>query len=106
MPELPDVTVYAERMHVLLVQETEGMVGDVYQRPPYPATWIRHHGAGRVFYTSMGHGEEVWTDQTFARVLTSGILWVLRDSEADLSSNLKRMTPQANLTIYPSRPGQ
>jgi len=42
---------FAKDLHVILVQQTEGMKGDCYQRPPYPATWARMHKKGRVFYT-------------------------------------------------------
>ncbi len=51
---------FAPDLHVILVQETEGMKGAMYQRPPFPATWARKHEKGRVFYTSMGHREDVW----------------------------------------------
>ena len=53
---------FSEDLHVLLVQETESMKGNEYQRPPYPETWARMHGKGRVFYTSMGHREDMWTN--------------------------------------------
>src|SRR6185436_16683130 len=35
---------FASNLHVLLVQETQGMKGNMYQRPPYPATWARTYG--------------------------------------------------------------
>ncbi len=55
------------------MQQTKGMAGPMYQRPPYPSTWARRHGAGRVFYTSMGHREDVWTDDAFATLLMGGL---------------------------------
>ena len=51
---------FSDDLHVLLVQETGTMEGIEYQRGPYPATWARMHGSGRVFYTSMGHRDDVW----------------------------------------------
>ena len=39
---------FAPDLHVILVQETEGMKGDMYQRPPFPATWARQFGKGRL----------------------------------------------------------
>ena len=45
------------------------MEGPSYKRPPYPSTWARMHGKGRVFYTSMGHREDVWTSPEFQAVL-------------------------------------
>ncbi len=82
-------------LHVILVQETEGMVGDMYQRPPFPATWARKHGEGRVFFTSMGHREDVWTNSTYRQILLGGLSWALGRVDADIPPNLERVTPQA-----------
>lgn len=86
---------FSDDIHVLLVQETEKMEGADYQRPPYPATWARLHGQGRVFYTSMGHRDEVWSDGTFLEILTGGVAWALREVEADITPNLKSVAPGA-----------
>lgn len=88
---------YQDDLHVILVQETEGMgkkdADSVYNRPPYPATWARMHGEGRVFYTSMGHREDVWTNPTFQSILTGGIRWALREAEADVTPNVAQVAP-------------
>jgi type 1 glutamine amidotransferase len=86
----------APDMHVLLVNETEGMDGRDYQRPPFPATWARMHGRGRVFYTSMGHREDVWTNPTFQSILIGGIKWALGEVNAEIPTNLNDVTPRAN----------
>ena len=52
----------ADDLHVILIQQTAGMEGNDYQIPPFPATWARMHGKGRVYYTSLGHREDVWTN--------------------------------------------
>jgi len=36
-------------LHVILTLDTQGMKGECYQRAPYPVTWARMHGKGRVF---------------------------------------------------------
>jgi type 1 glutamine amidotransferase len=82
-------------IHVLLVQETEGMRDNEYQRPPYPATWVRKEGKGRVFYTSMGHREDVWTNPIFQDVLTGGVKWALGELDADVTPNLATAAPGA-----------
>jgi len=82
-------------MHVVLVQETEGMKGGMYQRPAYPSTWARRHGEGRVFYTSMGHREDVWTNDVFHQVLLGGLAWTLGNVEADVTPNIEEVTPHA-----------
>ena len=83
-------------LHVILVQETQGMHDPVYQRPPYPATWARMHGKGRVFYTSMGHREDVWTNPIFQQIALGGIAWSLRNVDADVSPNISVVTPHAD----------
>jgi uncharacterized protein len=83
----------SSNLHVLLVQETEGMKGEPYERPPYPATWARMHGQGRVFYTSMGHREDVWTSERYHDILFGGITWAVRNVDADVTPNIERVTP-------------
>jgi type 1 glutamine amidotransferase len=87
---------FAPDMHVILVQETEGMVDDDYKRPPYPATWARREGEGRVFYTSMGHREDVWTNPLFQSILMGGIHWALRETDAPVNGNLAATCPEAS----------
>jgi type 1 glutamine amidotransferase len=88
---------FSPDLHVLLVQDTSGMKGVEYARPPYPSTWARMNGKGRVFYTSMGHREDIWTNPVFQAVLTGGIQWTLRRVDADVTPNLQQVAPQAEL---------
>ena len=87
---------FAPDMHVILVQETEGMVDADYKRPVYPATWARKHGQGRVFYTSMGHREDVWPNPIFESLLLGAFNWTLRRVEAEIPSNLETVCPKAS----------
>ncbi|MFN8008153.1 MAG: ThuA domain-containing protein [Terriglobia bacterium] len=91
---------FAPDLHVILVQVTQGMEGTDYQRPDYPATWARKEGKGRVFYTSMGHREDVWTNPTFQSVLLGGIGWAVGNVKAAIPPNLSQVTPRAE-TIPP-----
>lgn len=86
---------FAPDLHVLLVQETAGMQGQDYQRPPYPATWARQHGKGRVFYTSMGHREDVWTNPLFQSIVVGGLRWATGQVDADITPNMMAVTPEA-----------
>jgi hypothetical protein len=88
---------FADDLHVILVNETEEMHDKCYERPPYPATWIRKHGKGRVFYTSMGHREDVWTSPQFQSLVIGGISWAVGDMDADTSPNIAKVTPEANV---------
>jgi len=87
---------FAKDMHVILAEDNEGMEGPMYQRPPFPSTWARGHGKGRVFYTAMGHREDVWTNPVFQQVLLGGIAWALGNVEADVTPNIAQATPKAD----------
>ena len=54
------------------------------------------HGKGRVFYTSLGHREDVWSSQIFEQLLLGGLSWALGRLEADITPNLEQVAPQAN----------
>jgi type 1 glutamine amidotransferase len=86
---------FSPDLHVILVQETKGMVDAMYQRPAFPSTWARRHHEGRVFFTSMGHRDDVWENPTFQKLLLGGLSWSLGLSKADLSPNLKTAAPKA-----------
>ncbi len=88
---------FAPDLHVLLVNETEGMAGAMYQRPPFPATWARMHGKGRVFYTSMGHRADVWTNDIFQSILLGALRWTTGQVDADVSPNLDKVAPKASV---------
>lgn len=65
----------ASDLHVILQQETANMQGKLYQRDPYPSTWTRNHGKGKVFYTSMAHREETWKDPIFTNLMMGALAW-------------------------------
>lgn len=46
----------------------------------YPSTWTNKEGKGRVFYTALGHREEVWDDARFQKLLLGGIAWALGEA--------------------------
>lgn len=87
---------FAPDLHVLLVQETAGMEGAEYQRPAYPSTWVRVHGKGRVFYSSLGHRDDVWASPVFQSLLEGALNWTLKRVDADVTPNLKTAAPGAN----------
>ena len=95
MEEWYTLTDFSKDLHVLLVQETKGMSGLMYQRSPYPATWARMHGKGRVFYTSMGHRDDVWTNPIYQNILFGGLAWAVGTVDADVTPNIEKVTPEA-----------
>jgi hypothetical protein len=87
---------FAPDLHVLLVNETEGMKGKDYQRPPFPATWARRHGNGPVMYTSLGHREDVWNSPMFQDILVGALNWITGLATAEIPPNIDQVTPDAN----------
>ncbi len=85
---------FAPDLHVILAQDNAGMKGRDYQRPSFPATWARRHGKGPVFYTSMGHREDVWTNKIFQMVLLGGLSFAFGNVNPDLTPNMDHATPQ------------
>ena len=87
---------FAPDVHVLSVIDAPAMKGVEYQRPPYPSTLARQEGAGRVWYTAMGHRDDVWTNPIFQQILIGGIQWALGEAKAETPANLQETAPGAN----------
>jgi hypothetical protein len=94
---------FASDIHVILVQETAGMNGSDYERPNFPATWARMHQKGRVFYTSLGHREDVWTNPIFQQLLLGGLSWAVGNVNADIPPNLEKVAPKAGVMPPPPK---
>lgn len=80
-------------LHVILTLDTKGMTGEPYQRAPYPMTWARMKGNGRVFYTAIGDRPENWSNEFFLNLLGGGIRWTIGDAQASLTQNLTQAAP-------------
>jgi uncharacterized protein len=83
-------------MQVLLVQDVNSMEEARYKNAGnYPQTWARMHGKGRVFYSSMGHREDVWQNPYFQKILMGGLAWAAGNVDADVKPNFKEVCPDA-----------
>ena len=49
----------------------------------YPVAWIRQHGKGRVFYTSVGHNPPVFWEPRMLEMFLAGVQYALGDLQAD-----------------------
>lgn len=85
------------KMHVIMVQETAGMDGAMYDRPPFPAVWARMHGKGRVFYSSMAHRIDVWRTPEFQKMIVGAVDWATGRVDAEVPVNFEEVTPKANV---------
>ncbi|MHC4425784.1 MAG: ThuA domain-containing protein [Planctomycetota bacterium] len=91
---------FAKDLHVILIEDNEGMEGDCYQRPPFPATWARLHNKGRVFYTSFGHRDDIWTNPDVQGIITGGLAWAMGNVKVDVTPNIDKVTPKASQLKY------
>jgi len=71
-----------DRVHVLLSLDTEktdiSNLPDVVRGGDYPQAWSRTYGKGRSFYTSLGHRDDIWSnDPVFRAHIRGGIRWAL-----------------------------
>jgi type 1 glutamine amidotransferase len=53
----------------------------------YPISWCRKYGKGRVFYTALGHREDVLESEKFKKHLLGGINWTLRQAKGNSKPN-------------------
>ena len=90
-------------LHAITVIDAPAMTGDEYNRPPYPTTWARQEGKGRVFYTAMGHRDDIWSNAVFQDILVGAIQWTTGDVKAEISPNLKKVAPGATTGPQPKK---
>ena len=91
---------FAKDLHVILIEDNEGMKGDCYQRPPFPMTWARMHDKGRVFYTSFGHRDDIWTNPDVQGIIAGGLAWAMGNVKVNVKPNIDKATPKASQLKY------
>ena len=55
----------------------------------FAITWAKTFGKGRVFYSSLGHTKESWTDPDVTKMYLEAIKWVLGLTEGSTASHPK-----------------
>jgi len=75
---------YAPDIHILmdidvatLAKEPRDKRLALYRNGRFPLGWCRRHGAGRVFYTALGHKKEHYRDAAFRTHLCQGLAWAI-----------------------------
>lgn len=53
-----------------------------------PVTWTKMWGHGRVFYTSLGHHDDVFNDPTAEEMMRRGMLWAAEGKEIAVKNNV------------------
>lgn len=65
----------------------------------YPVSWCKQVGKGKVFYTSLGHREDVWTSPDYQKHILGGINWALGLEPGSAVPQLWGDSPKGN-TIF------
>jgi type 1 glutamine amidotransferase len=69
------------RVHVLLSLDTNSvdLTKPAAHRTDkdFALAWWRNYGKGRVFYTALGHREEVWRDARFQQMMIGALAWAM-----------------------------
>jgi type 1 glutamine amidotransferase len=75
--QIRDFDERGSRVLLRLDPSSVDLTRDGVHRRPYgwPLAWTRSYGAGRVFYTALGHEAGVWRDTRYQRMLLNAILW-------------------------------
>lgn len=68
----------------------------------YANSWCKAFGAGRVFYTALGHREELWSDKVFLEHLFGGIDWAINgpDTPVPAPTDAKQLMKGGDLTAW------
>jgi len=59
----------------------------------FALAWCRNYGRGRVFYTALGHPDEVWRDPRFQTLLLNALLWLAGEKPGDAAPRSGTGTP-------------
>ncbi len=66
-------------LHVLVYMDKHPDDGSPEANQPgeYLIAWVKSYGKGRVFYTSLGHRQDMWNDPLYQKHITGGIRFAL-----------------------------
>jgi uncharacterized protein len=74
----------ADKLHILVYLDKHP---ENFEPGFYPVSWTKMYGNGRVFYTSLGHREDVMKSDYFMAHLLQGMRWALGYDKGDTSPN-------------------
>lgn len=81
-----------DKCHVIMSMAKESEKGKGNRADgDYALAWAKMCGAGRVFYTALGHRHEVWDNPLFQQHLLGGIQWALGQKGSPLSPGHRKV---------------
>lgn len=74
-----------EKVHVLM---SLNMAKTKLKKPYHvPIAWVKNYGEGKVMHMSLGHREDVWTNEKYMQSLLGGIQWIMGLESGDATPN-------------------
>lgn len=75
-----------KKLHILLRLDPEqtDMSRGKRSDKDYGVSWIKNHGKGRVFYSSLGHNHHIYMNAKVLEHWLRGIQWILGDTEVEV----------------------
>lgn len=64
------ISAYAPDLHILASAQWQGR--------SHPMAWVKPYGAGRVFYTALGHGPGTFARPAMQQLIMQGVRWAAR----------------------------
>jgi type 1 glutamine amidotransferase len=85
------------KLHVLMRMDMKGEKSGSRKDNDNALAWTHEYGKGQVFYTALGHRDEVWKDERFQKHLVGGLRYVfgLESADSTPSSAPKRKVKPA-----------
>ena len=68
-------------------------------KKPYhiPICWCKTYGEGKVFHMSLGHREDIWTNETYQQSILGGIRWIVGEEKGESKPNPELSEAQEKL---------
>ncbi|MFP4844963.1 ThuA domain-containing protein [Winogradskyella sp. PE311] len=99
----------AKHVNVLASLDEDSYQGKKMNTKNHPITWYHHYDGGRVFYTGMGHTNEIYQDTRFEKLIKGAILWAadveqVKKPSSKKWTNLFEGDPNKNWDVFIGAP--
>ncbi len=83
-------------IHVLALLDpgAERAKQESYNIPNYPIIWVNKVGNGKVYFSALGHREEVWADPIFQRSIVDAAQWLTEEGSYGTEPNYDKVVPK------------
>ena len=74
----------------------------------FALAWVHQYGQGRVFYTALGHFDEIFTDARVQRMLRNAFRWMTRLTDGEVTPRggaARGMQPRINAVVEAAQGG-